>query len=220
MATLDVLRRAAAAGQNLVITQEPVFYSADDTPGNRSADPVYVAKKSFLDEHRLVVWRFSDHWSSRVPNPSATALAERLGWTDGRLPGAEQIYQIPETTLRDLCTRIRKRLGVRGGVRTVGRPEMRVRAIFVSAGPIGMRTAVDALRRADAILAGEPREWEVVPYVLDTWSADRGKGLISVGRLVSEAAGVEACAAWIRTLIREVRVEAYPLTDPYWSPRA
>lgn len=79
MATLDALRRAAAAGQNLVITQEPTFYSANDEPGNRAADPVYLAKKAFIDEQRLGVWRFSDHWNARQPNESATARAATLG---------------------------------------------------------------------------------------------------------------------------------------------
>lgn len=218
MATLDVLRRSAAAGQNLVITQEPVFYSADDRPGNRAADSVYLAKKSFVDDHKLVVWRFSDHWNVRIPDQAAAALADRLGWTRQRLAGAEHIYQVPETTLREVSNRVGKALDLRGGLRIVGQPDMRVRTVLVSAGAIGVPFAIEHLRRADVVIAGEPREWEVVPYVLDSWSGDRGKGLIAVGRLVSEAPGVEACAAWIRTLVPEVRVEAYPLADPYWSP--
>src|SRR4051812_21784306 len=36
MATVDVLRRAAAARQNLIITHEPTFYAADDGPGPRA----------------------------------------------------------------------------------------------------------------------------------------------------------------------------------------
>ena len=31
MATLDVMKRAAAAGKNMVITHEPTFYSHQDT---------------------------------------------------------------------------------------------------------------------------------------------------------------------------------------------
>jgi hypothetical protein len=34
MATLDVLQRAAAKGQNFVITHEPTFYNHLDVPGN------------------------------------------------------------------------------------------------------------------------------------------------------------------------------------------
>ena len=77
--------------------------------------------------------------------------------------------------------------------------------------------AVASLQHADVILAGEPREWEAVPYTLDTWSSDRGKGLIAIGRMVSEEPGMAACAAWIRSLVPGLRVESIPVSDPYWS---
>ena len=217
MATLEVLRRAAASGQNLVVTQEPTFYSANDDPGNRAADPVYLAKKAFLDQQRLVVWRFSDHWNARRPDEAATALAAALGWSGNRIPEAEQVYHVPETTLGALATHVRDRLSIRGGLRMIGQPGMRVRSVFVSPGPIAVSSAVLNLPRADVILTGEPREWEAVPYVLDTWSAERGKGMIAAGRLVSEAPGTQACAAWIRSLVPEIRVEAVGTADPYWS---
>jgi putative NIF3 family GTP cyclohydrolase 1 type 2 len=218
MATLDVLRRASASGRNMIVTQEPVFYSANDEPGNRANDAVYLAKKSFIDQNRLVVWRFSDHWNARRPNESATALAAQLGWSD-RLRDADQIFQLPATTLGALTTHVRSRLGVKGGLRVIGEPAMPVRTVFVNPGAAIMAGAVEASRRADVILTGEPREWEVVPYVLDTWSGGRGKGMIAVGRLVSESPGMDACAAWIRTIVREVVVESLPAADPYWSPR-
>ncbi len=217
MATLEVLRRAAATGQNFVITQEPTFYSANDDPGNRAADPVYLAKKAFLDQQRLVVWRFSDHWNARRPDEAATALAAALGWSGNRIPEAEQVYHVPETPLDALVAHVRDRLSIRGGLRLIGQPGMRVRSVFVSPGPIAVSSAVLNLPRADVILTGEPREWEAVPYVLDTWSANRGKGMIAAGRLVSEAPGAQACAAWIRSLVPEIRVEAVATADPYWS---
>ena len=217
MATLDVLRRAAAARQNLVITQEPTFYSANDDPGSRATDPVYLAKKAFIDEQRLVVWRFSDHWNARQPSESATALAAALGWTRNRLPEAEQIYQVPETSLGALIAHVRSRLGAKGGLRTVGKPDMRVRTVFISTGSTAVASSILNLRRADAVLTGEPREWEAVPFVLDTWSADHGKGLIAVGRNVSETPGMQACATWIRSFVPEVRVETIADTDQYWS---
>jgi hypothetical protein len=94
---------------------------------------------------------------------------------------------------------------------------MRVRTVFISPGSTAVASTVQNLRRADAVLTGEPREWEAVPYVLDTWSADQGKGLIAVGRNVSETPGMQACATWIRSLVPEVRVETIATADPYWS---
>jgi putative NIF3 family GTP cyclohydrolase 1 type 2 len=219
LATKDVLRRAAAAGQNLVITQEPLYYATNDDPGNRAKDPVYLAKKAVIDEHHLVVFRFTEHWNARQPNESAKALAASLGWTS-EVPDAPQTYRIPETPLAALAALIRNRLSIRGGLRMVGQPAFRVRTVYLAPGTTSLSMAVAGLQKADAILAGEPREWEAIPYTLDTWSSDRGKGLIAVGRMVSGAPGMSACAAWIRSLVPEVRVESMAVADPYWSVTA
>jgi len=213
-ARLDNLRRAAAAGCNLVITQEPVFYGANDEPGNRAKDAVYLAKKAYVEEAKLVVWRFSDHWSARQPDPRVTALAEALGW-----PGSGgNVVTIPETSLSSLTAHVRSRLGARGGVRTLGPRDMRVRTVLLSPGTTDMATTMAGLKNADVVIAGEPREWEVVPYLLDAREAGAAKALIAVGRIVSEEPGSGACAAWIRTLAPGLRVEALPVADPFWNP--
>jgi hypothetical protein len=47
--TLDALRHAAAARQNLIVAQEPIFYSANDDPGNRATDPVSRRRRSSIN---------------------------------------------------------------------------------------------------------------------------------------------------------------------------
>jgi len=220
MASVDSMKRAAAAGQNFIVTQEPTFYAANDEPGNRAKDPVYLAKKALIDEHRLVIWRFSDHWNARQPNEAAKAMAAALKWTGAEVADAPQTYRIPETTLSGLVTQIRNRLPIRGGLRLVGQPGMRVRTVFLAPGTTSVASAVTNLQKADVVLAGEPREWEAVPYALDTWSAGQGKGLIAVGRIVSEGPGMQACAKWIQSQIPEVHVESISTADPYWSVNA
>jgi putative NIF3 family GTP cyclohydrolase 1 type 2 len=220
MATIDTLKRAAAAGQNFIVTQEPTFYSANDEPGNRAKDPVYLAKKAIVDEHRLVIWRFSEHWNARQPNEAARALAAMLRWTGSEVADAPQTYRIPETTLSGLVAQLRSRIPIRGGLRLVGQPTMRVRTVFLAPGTTSLTTAVTGLQKADVILAGEPREWEAVPYTLDTWFAGQGKRLIAVGRIVSEEASTQACATWLLSILPEVRVETIPTADPYWSINA
>jgi len=220
MATIDTLKRAVASGQNFVVTQEPTFYSANDDPGNRAKDPVYLAKKTLIDEHRLVIWRFSEHWNARQPNEAARALAATLRWTGSEVSDAPQTYRIPETTLSALVTQLRSRIPLRGGLRMVGQPGLRVRTVFLAPGTTSLASAVTSLQKADVILAGEPREWEAVPYTLDTWSAERGKGLIALGRLVSEGPSMQACATWLRSILPEVHVESIAIADPYWSINA
>lgn len=218
MGTLPVLRQAAAAGRNLIVTCEPVFYSANEDPGARATDDVYLAKKAFIEEHKLVLWRFSDHWNARVPNEFTSALADTLGWTALRTADNPLIYAIPSTTLGALTAHVRARLEVRGSLRVIGRPDMRVRRVLVNPGTTDLQTTVKHLPQADVILSGEPREWEAVEYVFDTASAGQPRGMIAVGRAVSEEPGMRGCAAWLRSLIPEVPVEAIAGGDPYWRP--
>jgi len=216
MATVPTLRQAAAAGRNLIVTFEPTFYSGNDDPGPRASDPVYLAKKAFIDQHKLVVWRFSDHWGARAPNEFASALAETLGWGALRTADNPLIYAIPSTTLGVLTAHVRSRLGVKGSLRVVGAPAMPIRRVLLSPGTTDLPGTIRNLPHADVILSGEPREWEAVEYVLDTASTSQRKGMIAVGRLVSEEPGMRACAAWLRTFITEVTVEAIAAVDPYW----
>lgn len=218
MATLPALRQAAAAGRNLIVTCEPTFYNGNEDPGPRATDPVYLAKKAFIDDHRLVVWRFSDHWGARVPNEFASALADTLGWAKLQTPANPLIYAVPSTTLGALAAQARARLGVRGGMRVIGSSGMRIQRVLVSPGTTSLQTTIDNLPQADVILSGEPREWEAVEYVADTAAAGQPKGMIAVGRLVSQEPGMRACAAWLRTIIPEVPVEAMAIGDPYWRP--
>jgi putative NIF3 family GTP cyclohydrolase 1 type 2 len=220
MATMATLRKAAASGRNLLIVQEPTFYAATDDAGTRPDDPMYVEKKAFIAERRLVVWRFSDHWNARQPGESSRALGDALGWSGYRGNETDGVYHPPETTVSALAAHVRSRLSVQGGLRVVGRSAMRVRTVAVVAGGVDMPSAVARLARADALVVGEPREWEAVPYALDTRSGGAEKALVAVGRVVSEEPGVRACADWIRSIVKEVPVEAMPIGDPYWNPRS
>ena len=221
MATVDVLRQAVTARRNLIVVQEPTFYAADDGSGTRGSDPVYLAKRRFIEEQKLVVWRFSDHWNARRPSEAVTALATTLGWSANLSPGAEGLYQVPETTLGALATHVGSRLGIRGGLRMVGQPTLRVRTVYLSPGTITMPGAIESLRRADVIVVGEAREWEGVPYTLDTWSAgpNQARGMIAIGRVVSQGPAMQACAVWIGSLVPGTPVEAITTADPYWNPR-
>jgi hypothetical protein len=92
MSTFDVLRRAAAAGKNLVITHEPTFYNDRDLVADLESDPVYLSKQRFIAEHDLVVWRFHDHAHAMRPDPLVAGSARALGWTPYASPTEPRIY--------------------------------------------------------------------------------------------------------------------------------
>jgi hypothetical protein len=216
-ATRRVLERAVAMRRNVVITQEPVFYNANDEPGNRANDAVYTGKKAYIEQHRLTVFRFSDHWNSRQPDPRLAALAEALSWKGS---GRNGIYDIPPTSFGALTTHVRQRLQMRGGLRAIGDDAMRVRTVLLSPGTTDVPTVMARVAEADVVIAGEPREWEVVPYLLDTREGGAAKALLSIGRVVSEEPGMRACAAWIKSFTPEVPIDSVPVGDPYWSASA
>ena len=222
MATLDVLRRAAAAGRNLVVTFEPTFYNNADDPGEaRASDPVVAAKRVFIETNRLVVLRFTDHWRARRPDPMAAAFAQALGWSSAADPSAAGVYTISSTPLSSVVRHVRERLGSRGGLRVVGKPDTPIRRVFLTPGVTNSVDAVKSLAAADLLLVGEARDWEAVEYAYDSVEAGRNKAIVLTGRIVSEEPGVRACADWLRTLLPEVPVEALPISpaqDLYWRP--
>src|SRR5215217_5105346 len=53
MATFAVLKRAAKANRNFVITHEPTFYNHQDQTTGLQQDSTYQAKQRFIEENRL-----------------------------------------------------------------------------------------------------------------------------------------------------------------------
>jgi len=213
-ATMDVLRQAVAAGSNLVITHEPTFYNHLDQTDGLAADPVYLAKREYIDRHGLIVWRFHDHWHRRSPDGIMTGMAAALGWKADRSP----LFVLPETTLERLAADLRERLRIRV-LRVVGDPAMRLTRAALLPGASGAAAHLRALRRDDVevLIIGESNEWETVEYVRDAAAQGRRKALILLGHVPSEQAGMDECARWLRTFVPEVPVAFIPAAEPFWS---
>jgi putative NIF3 family GTP cyclohydrolase 1 type 2 len=226
MATLDVLKLAVKAGANLVITAEPTFYSRADaaTPsagrrgGPAAPDAVFTAKNDFIKNNQLVIWRFSDHWRQRTPDPLVIGLAETLGWGKLRLPDDPRRVAIPPKTLEDVASDLKKKLNSRGGIRIIGDPKLRVARIGLLPGTTPVQSALSLFPLVDAIIAGEVREWESVELARDKVTAGERKSLILVGRVVSENPGMNECAKWLKEVVPEIRTTWIPVDDPYWRP--
>ena len=232
LATIDVMRRALKAGANLIVTSGPTFYSRSDSavpPAGRGrgapvtpapADPVFAAKSAFIAANRLVVWRFSDHWRARTPDPFAQGLLDALGWSRFRTKDDAARVVVPAVRLDALAADVKRKLGTRGGMRIIGRPETRVQTVGVLPGTVSIQTTLTVLPHVDVLIAGEVREWESVEYARDVVHAGGGKGLILIGRSLSEDAGMQYCARWLQTVVNGVPVRWMAAGDPYWRPVA
>ena len=224
LATMAVLQQAVKAGANFVVTAHPTFYTRGDAktpPAGRGGTPaapdaIFAAKDAFITKNNLVVFRLSDHWRQRQPHPSAAAIGAALGWT--KATGDPLRFDIPAVSLDALAATVKQRLNVRGGIRVVGDRQLRVQRVGVLPGSTPLAAALNLMPDVDAILAGEVREWEGVEYARDKVTAGERKALILVGRVVSEEAGMESCAGWLKTIVSEVPVRHVGAGDPYWRP--
>jgi putative NIF3 family GTP cyclohydrolase 1 type 2 len=226
MATMEVLRQAVKSGSNFVVSAQPTFFGRADSPtppaprggGAPVPDRVFDAKNQFIIKNGLVVFRLSEHWKLRRPDPLVQGLAAALGWTRYQSAADPSRLDIPPVMMRALAANVSKGLRTRGGIRVIGEPTRSVRRIGLLPGTTPIASALKMLPEVDVIIAGEVREWESVEYVRDQVFSGAGKGIILVGRVVSEEPGMAACADWLKTVVPEVPVRHISAGDPYWRP--
>lgn len=226
MATLDVLKRASAAGANLIFTYEPTFFGRQDHPatsqpargplGLAPDDPVYRAKKEFIEKNGLVVYRLRDAWQVRKEHGMTSALAESLGWAKSRVKPDDALFDIPKATAEDTVALIRKKLNLRGGLRAVGDRNATVRRVLLHPGPMTPAVMWQRYGDADLTLAGEVREWENTHYAADIYTVGEKRALVTIGRVASEDPGMRECVAWLKTVVKEVPVQWITVGDLYW----
>jgi putative NIF3 family GTP cyclohydrolase 1 type 2 len=220
MATLDVLQRAAAKGENLVITHEPTFYNHLDRPeGMEENDAVWKEKREFIEKNGMMVWRFHDHWHLRKPDGILAGMVQALGWEKYQSAENPHLFTMPEITLERLATEVARRLDT-PVLRVVGNPEMKVTKLALSPGSAGFERETRALEmeNVEVLLVGETREWETVEYAADAVSEGRKKALIVIGHVPSEQAGMEECARWLKTFVKDVPIEFVATKQPFWTP--
>lgn len=232
MATLSVLQQAAKAKLNLVLTHEPTFFSARDgvapppapaangrgrgPTGLSPTDPVYVAKKEFIERNNMVVFRLHDHWQASKGKELTVGLADSLGWTKYKVLNEDSLFDIPTATLEDTVAAIRKKLAIRGGLRSVGDRKLRVKRVMLHPGLMSVATMWKNYDKVDLLIAGEVREWECTFYAFDMMTEGEKRGFITLGRVVSEEPGMRLCASWAKTLLKNVPAQWISAGDPYW----
>jgi putative NIF3 family GTP cyclohydrolase 1 type 2 len=182
------------------------------------ADPVYAGKIAFIEKHKLVVFRLTQHWNQRRPDPRALGLAGVMGWSKYKASDDALRYDVPAMTLDALASQLKKALGTRGGIRAIGDRSITVKTIGLLPGFTLIKDAIATLPAVDVIVTGEVQEWESATYAQDVAFAGVKKGFISIGRVVNEAPGMQVCAGWLKTLVPEVPVRFIAAGDPYWRP--
>jgi putative NIF3 family GTP cyclohydrolase 1 type 2 len=216
MSTFDVIKKAAAAKKNMVITHEPTFWTGNDSVQGFVNDAVYQQKLQFIRDNNIVVWRFHDNLHARQPDMTSVGLAQAIGWEKYASKTESRVYDLPRVTLRDVARDIEKRLKL-PVIRVIGDPQATVTRGALMQGTAPFHAAT-VFPNVDVIVAGEQREWEGVEYAFDANTAGQKKGLILIGHWVSEDQGMRLCAEWLKSFVTEVPVEWIPAGDPFWRP--
>jgi len=214
--TYGVLQEAVASGANLIITHEPTFYNHLDQTAFLQGDPVFEQKMAYIRQHHLVIFRLHDEWHWRNPDGIVQGFTQAVGWEKYRRPYEQNVFTLPRTSVGQLAADLQIKLNSRS-IRVVGDPLLRVTEVAYLPGASGEQKEIKALERDDVqvLVAGEAREWETVEYVRDAAAEGRQKALILLGHEVSEEAGMEYCARWLRPLFPGVPVTFIPAGEPF-----
>lgn len=213
MATMEVLRQAVAAGANFVITHEPTFYNHRDEVEWLKDDPVYLAKRQYLETNHLAVWRFHDYWHRYAKDGIQTGVVQQLGWEAYQAASSPYEFDLPPQSLAALVQHVQTRLGARH-LRVLGPAEMICRKVVLGPGSPPTEMQLAAVRAAEVVITGETSEWQVVEYTRDAQALGQAKALILVGHERSEEAGMAYLADWLAPRLPSVPVTHVPSGEP------
>ena len=237
--TVNVIKKTAELGANLIIAHEPTFYTSLDEPGWFEDFPnsVYEEKKKLLDEHGISVWRDHDHMHAHQPDGIFTGVLKYLGWeNDCTVESSDAgfahfIVKIPKTTVGELCQKLIDTIGL-NGLRYIGDPSAEVSTLAIVGHLYPMHIdktrkdgkpleygvqIIDTLEhKADVILPGEIIEWTVLSYVRDAVQLGKAKAVINLGHFNWEELGMKYAQEWISELVAGAVPVTYVPSEDMW----
>ncbi len=207
LATFDILKQAVNNGDNFIISHEPIFYEHLDKTEWLQDHSVYQAKRDYIDEHNLVIWRCHDYIHAMQPDGIIAGVTQKIGWENYVDPQHATLFHLPETTVGDVVSHIKKTFNV-PAVRLVGDPEMACSKIGLMVGAPGGIAQMNATRdlEPDVLICGEIAEWMTNIYYQDACTLGQNKALIVMGHEPSEEAGMAWMAEWLNALMPNVRI--------------
>jgi putative NIF3 family GTP cyclohydrolase 1 type 2 len=217
-ATMEVLKEAVNKNCNLIIVHEPVYYNHLDETKQFQNDQVFLEKKRFINDHKLVIWRFHDYIHSMKPDGVEVGMVAKLGWKDYVVNGHLDQFVLPETTLKGLLKNL-KQIFPKNAFYVIGDPEMKLSKVRLAAGAPGSMFHINLLedKNVDVVIAGESPQWETYEYMRDAVSQGRKKAVIFVGHIASEEAGMDYCSGWLKTFIKDMPIYFVESGPSYWS---
>ncbi len=227
MATVDVIREAINIGANLIITHEPTWFTGRDGTEWLEKDPVYLEKRRLIEEHNIAIWRFHDHMHMGREDGIYRGFDLEFGWASYRMEVPGELghfgacYQLPVTTLEELCMFFKEKLGMQV-VQIVGDPKMKVERVSVLVGGGSLGLGVEELpmklmheNQLDLLICGDITEWTISAYVRDAAAMGMNKGMLVLGHERSEEWGMKHLGSWMQDITGDIEVHFIDAGEPF-----
>lgn len=215
--TMEVIEKAAALGANFIIAHETPFYNNNDETDWLKDDDAYKYKMELIEKHNIAIWRFHDYWHAHKPDGITMGNVIKLGWQDYYNYENKRMLELPEAmSSKAILKLVKKRLGV-DNVRFIGDLKQNCSKIYLAFGYHGSTEQIAAIQKykPDLILSGETREWETVERVRDGRLMGEKTSIMVLSHSVSEEAGMEYAAEWLRPQLQDVRIWHLPSGNPF-----
>lgn len=206
--SVEVLKKSAALGANLLICHESPYYDHHNT-NIHTSNLVVREKMKLADELDISIYRNHDSLHRQFPDMITAGLVHELGWSE-YVEGMDEIsttIQQSESSLEETMIHIKKNLNIHS-VRYIGNLRNRIRKISVLAGFRGSATnVIPLLEESDLVIYGEGPEWETPEFVKDALTLGYNKNVIILGHMESEEPGMRCLVKHLRETFPEVQAE-------------
>ena len=121
----------------------------------------YRKKIAYINEHKLIIFRFHDHWHRTVPDGIYMGMIDKLGWKANQTDQSMLFFKFDEQTVGGFAQKLQEKL--KGSqLRIVGDPQMRFTNVALAVGAPGSSSHINLLTNdfTELLVAGEASEWE------------------------------------------------------------
>lgn len=240
MATVDVIREAAALGINFIITHEPTWFTGMDRTDWLEQDPIYREKRRLIEEHQIAIWRFHDHMHLGHTDEIYAGFEREFDWgryridiTDLEKYGEKDpqkaefwkhfgaIYEIPNTTLEELGAFFKDRAKM-DTIQIIGNPKMPVHRVSVLVGGGSLSLGWEEVpmiqmdkEEIDVVVCGDIVEWTLSAYVRDAMMLGKNKGMLMLGHERSEEWGMKYLPDWLLSVADGISAVFLDAGEPF-----
>lgn len=212
IATPEVLKKAKQIGADMILTHEPTFHGVAP-----EGDTVMPKKRALCEALGVPIYRLHDHMHFTAVDKINLGVLSRLSLL-GDFDGQKTFTLAEPMAASALIGHICDRLSL-AHPRYIGKSDLSVKTLSLLFGAWGDGRIVSEFSRpeVDLVIAGEATEYSSCEYIRDAYELGVPKGLLLLGHMGSEKAGMEYLTDHINETIGDVRAVYIDCGEVYTS---